>query len=97
MAHDAVGDLEDAHDLGERLGGGGEEQEVVDGLALVVDLERQAPATPRLVAVPGAVCGFHGVADALDDLGSALFAELRVQQQHDFVVVQEPEFLLLMD
>ena len=68
MAHDAVGDLEDARDLGERLGRRGEEQEVVDGLALVVDLERQPAAAPRLVAVPGALRGFDGVADALDDL-----------------------------
>ena len=75
----------------------GEEQQVVDRLALVVDLVGEPAAAPRLVAVPGALRGFHGVADALDDLGSALFAELRVQQQHDFVVVQEPEFLLLMD
>ena len=97
VAHDAVGDLEHARDLGERLGGRGEEQQVVDRLALVVDLVREPAAAPRLVAVPGAARALDGVADALDDLVRPLFGELRVQQQHDFVVVQQPEFLLLMD
>ena len=68
VAHDAVGDLQDARDLGERLGRRGEEQQVVDRLALVVDLVGEPAAAPRLVAVPGALRALDGVADALDDL-----------------------------
>src|SRR5450432_2125075 len=40
---DTVGDLQDAGDLGERLGWAGEEEEVVDSLALVRDLVSEAP------------------------------------------------------
>ena len=69
---------------------------MIDGLTLVVDLEREAPATPRLVAVPAALAALDGVADALDDLVRPLLGELGVQQQHDFVVVQT-RMLLPMD
>jgi hypothetical protein len=74
---------------------GGAEEKVVDRLALVVDLVRETAATPRLVAVP---CPrtVDGVANALDDLVRPLLGELRVQQQHDFVVVQT-RILLPMD
>ena len=78
-------------------GGAAEEQEVVDRLGLVPDLVGETPAAPRLVAVPGALRLVDGVANALDDLVPALFGELGVQQQHDFVVVHRPEFSLLMD
>ena len=69
---------------------------MVDGLALVVDLVGEAAATPRLVAVPGAAGTVDGVANALDDLVRPRLGELRVQQQHDFVVVQT-RILLPMD
>src|SRR6478672_4508943 len=92
VAHHAVRDLEHARDLRERLGGRAEEEEVVDGLALVVDLVGEAAATPRLVAVPGAAGTVDGVANALDDLVRPRLSELRVQQQHDLVLVQ-PEYL----
>ena len=79
------------------VGAAREEEEVVDRFALVVDLVGEAAAAPRLVAVPGALRAVDGVADALDDLVRPLFGEVRVQQQHDLVVVHRPEFLLLMD
>ena len=68
--------------------GVGEEEEVVDRLALVADLVGKPAATPRLVAVPGATRALDRVANALDDLVRPLFSELGVQQKHDFVVVQ---------
>ena len=68
VAHDAVGDLEHARDLGERLRRRREEQEVVDRLALVVDLVGEPATAPRLVAVPGASGALDRVADALNDL-----------------------------
>ena len=52
VAHDAVGDLEHARDLGERLRRRGEEQQVVDAVGLVVDLVGELAPAPRLVAVP---------------------------------------------
>jgi len=56
-------DLQDARDLGQRLGRAAEEEEVIDRLALVRDLVGEAPAAPRLVAVPGAARAVDGVAD----------------------------------
>src|SRR6476646_2190775 len=63
VTHDAVGDLQHARDLVERLDGAREEEEVVDRLALVRDLVREPPATPRLVAVPLAFGAVDCVAD----------------------------------
>ena len=76
MPHHAVGDLQDAGDLGERLGRRCEEQEVVDGLALVADLVGETAPAPRLVAVPRPLRALDGVADSLDDLVTALLGEL---------------------
>src|SRR5581483_6773718 len=45
------------------------------------------PPSPRLVSVPGAAGALDRVADTLDDLVRLLLGELRVQQQHDFVLV----------
>jgi hypothetical protein len=97
VAQHAVRDLEDARDLRQRLRGRREEQEVVDRLALVLDLVRQPTAAPRLVAVPAARRCVDRVADALDDLVRPRLLEVRVQQQHDLVLVHPPEYLLLMD
>src|SRR3954447_9191262 len=96
VAYDAVRDLEHARDLRERLGRRLEEEEVVDGLAFVIDLVGESAAAPRLVPVPGAIRTVDGVANALDDLVRPRLGELRVQQQHDFVVVQT-RMLLPMD
>ena len=52
MAHDAVGDLQHARDLRERGRSGGEEEQVVDAVGLVVDLVGELAPAPRLVAVP---------------------------------------------
>src|SRR5262249_7822017 len=61
VAHDAVGDLEDARDLGQRRRRRREEKQVVDPLALVTDLVRQLAAAPRLVAVPAAAVGLDAL------------------------------------
>src|SRR5882762_3630467 len=77
VAHHAVRDLQDAGDLRERLGRRGEEKEVVDRFALVIDLVGETAATPRFVPVPRSLGAVDGVANALDDLVRPLLGELR--------------------
>src|SRR3989442_370792 len=52
VPHDAVRDLEDPRHLVERLRLALEGEQVIDPLALVVDLVREPPAAPRLVVRP---------------------------------------------
>src|SRR5215211_7994176 len=60
----AVGDAQDAGDLVQRLGRAREEKQVVEALRLVVDLVRQLPPAPDVVAVPAAAAALDGLADA---------------------------------
>src|SRR5262249_56448450 len=91
VAHDGVGDLEDARDLGQRRRRRREEKQVVDPLALVADLVRQLAAAPRLMAVPAAAVGLDALAHACDDLLGALLREVGVEQQQNLVLVHVPE------
>ncbi len=62
-------------------GASGEEQQVVDAFALVVDLVGELAAAPRLVAVPGAAVALDRSRDARDDLLAAFLGELGVEHE----------------
>ena len=86
MAHDAVRDPQDARDLVQRLGLGGELEQVVGALRLVVDLVGEPAPAPGVVAVPGAAGLLDQLAGARDDLVLALLRQLRVEHEQDLVV-----------
>ena len=97
MAHHAVGDLEDARHLGQRLRRGGHEDQVVDALALVADLVGEAPAAPHVVAVPAAAVGLHPLAKARDDLLRPRILEVDIEHEQNLVFVHASEFSLPVD
>src|ERR671934_179289 len=68
VPHDAVRDLEDARDLVERLRVRVEREQVVDALALVVDLVGELPPPPDLLVGPGPAAALDELARARDDL-----------------------------
>jgi hypothetical protein len=96
VSQGAVGDLEHACRLGERLGVGIEVEEVVDPLALLVDLLRELASAPRLLPDPRPAALLDELAHARDDLVLALFGQLGVEDEHDLVCVHGSRFLLPM-
>ena len=94
VAHDAVGDLEDARQLVERLRLGVELEQVVDAVGLLVDLVGELAPAPGIVADPGAAALLHQLAGAADDLVVPLLGEVGVEHEQNLVVVHVPECLL---
>src|SRR5262249_19029185 len=93
--HDAVGDLEDARQLVERVGVAREEQQVIRALALVVDLVRELAAAPRLVLLDRAAAALDELAGPRHDLVLALLRQLGIEHEQPFVcVVHGPRNLL---
>src|SRR5579862_5870303 len=80
--HDVV-DLEDAHDLVERLRGALEDHEVVHALRLLCDLVGEPAAAPRVVTAPRAARAFDERADARDQLLLMGLGMLGVEQQQN--------------
>ena len=68
MAKDAVVDLEQARDLAQNLGRGREGDEVVDALALVLDLIGEPSPAPGRMRLPDAAAFDDLRANAVDDL-----------------------------
>ena len=95
VAHDAVGDPEDARDLVERLGLGAEREQVVDALALLVDLVREPAAAPRRLAVPRAAALLDELARALTISFCRSSGSVGVEHEQDLVVVHVPGLLPL--
>ena len=62
-------------------GVGGEVQQVVAAVGLVVDLVGELASAPDVVPVPGAATLLDQLAHARDDLALALLGELGVEQQ----------------
>src|SRR5207244_11337533 len=91
MADHPVGDLQHPRDLRERRRSGGEEQQVVSPLRLVIDLVGELAPPPCLVAFPAAAVSLDPLTYTRDDLSGALLGELRVQQQQNLVLVHAPE------
>ena len=86
MAHDVVLDAEDARDLVEGRGLGGEVEQVVRALDLVVDLVGEPAAAPRVMQVPRAVTLLDQLADTADDLALTALFEAGVEQQQNLVL-----------
>jgi hypothetical protein len=96
VAHDAVGDPEDARELLQRLRLGVEIEQVIGALGLVGDLVRKPAASPDVVPDPLAPGFLHQVARTLDDLLLPLFRQLGIEHEQDFVCNQRfprPPFL----
>src|SRR5690242_13242139 len=87
VPHDAVGDLQDARKLVERLGVAREQEQVVGALALVVDLVGELPAAPRLVLLDRAPTALDELARTRDDLVLTLLGELGIEHEQHFVCV----------
>src|ERR671935_2602676 len=85
VAHDAVRDLEDPGELGERLRLAVECEQVVRAFGLVLDLVRELAPAPYVVRVPPAAAALDELARARDDLVLALLGELRIQHEQDLV------------
>ena len=81
VAHDAVGDLQDAGDLVERRRLRVELEQVVRAVRLVVDLVGEPPSTPHVVREPRAVALLDQLVRARHDLGLALLGQLRIEHQ----------------
>src|SRR4051794_32197106 len=92
-AHDAVRDGEHPARLLEGVGRRVEADDVVPGLALVVDLVGQLALAPRRDLVPTASATLDRRLDALDDLALPVLLEVRVDHEHDLVFLQ-PDHLL---
>src|SRR5437899_6890757 len=90
VAQHAVGDLEDAGELVERLGLGVELEQAVGAVRLLLDLVGELAPAPRLLADPRTAAAFHQLTGARDDLGLTLLGEVRVEQEQDLVVVLQP-------
>src|SRR5919204_6744437 len=85
VAHDAVGDAEDARELVPRLPLGVELEQVVDALALVVDLVGEAAAPPDVLPLPPAAAALDQLARSRDDLLLALLRHVRIEHQQNLV------------
>src|SRR5215210_1264309 len=94
VAHDSVGDAQNARDLRERLRLGRKREQVIGAVGLVVDLVGELAPSPDVVCVPGAAALLDQLTRARDDLGPALLRELGVEHEQDLVVDHGAEWLL---
>src|SRR5918995_6853207 len=93
MAHDAVGDLEDARDLVQRIGLCRERQQVVRAVRLVVDLVGELAPAPDFVLLEAPAAAFEELARARHDFLLALIRGLRIQHEQNLVVDHVPSCL----
>jgi hypothetical protein len=93
VAHHVIVDLEHARDLVERVALGAEREQVVDAVALLVDLVRELAAAPGVLAVPRPPAFLDEVARALDDLLLPLLGQVGVQHEQNLVVGHVPGLL----
>src|SRR5262249_57605382 len=80
------GEGEEGGDVGQGVGGGGEEGQVVEALGLVVDLVGQLAPAPDVVAIPVTAAALDVLAEARDDLVLPILGHIRVEQQQNFVL-----------
>src|SRR5262249_60388302 len=78
-------------ELVERLGLRVELEQVVDALALVLDLVSEPAPAPRVMATPRAPAALHELTGARDDFLLALFGQVGIEHQQDFVRNHVPE------
>src|SRR4051794_2949649 len=84
----AVGDPQDAIDLGQRRRLTRELHHPVIRLRVLLDLVRELLATPRIEGVPRAAPTEHDLAHAADDLLLALLFRVGLDQDQGFVGLQ---------
>src|SRR5512133_170742 len=90
VAHDAVGDLEDARQLVDCLGLVIELQQVVDPVVLLLDRVGQPAPAPRIVSHPRSAAVLDQLAGADDDLLLPFLGQVWIEHEQDLVSITQP-------
>ena len=90
MAEDLLGDEKAALELGDCLGGGLEQDDVVRALAMAVDGVRQSTAAPWGDLRDGSTGGDDAASRSVDDGLDPVVRRIRTQHEHEFVSAHAP-------